>query len=78
MSPTSARQKRNTRKELRAKRNRENEGDAAVKGPEGASEWERALNLIDFNFSRPSGTDMSRFKTVLFSAKTKNMPVAAK
>ena len=45
-------------------------------GPEGDGEWEKAVSLINFGFSRPSGTDLSRFKSVLFSAKAKGVPVS--
>ena len=40
-------------------------------GPEGDGEWEKALSLINFGFGRPSGADLSRYKSVLFSAKAK-------
>lgn len=43
-------------------------GSAEV-GPEGATVWERAISMIDFNMSRPSGSDLTRFKSVLFSCK---------
>lgn len=38
-------------------------------GPEGTNQWERAISMIDFNMSRPSGTDLSRFKSVLMACK---------
>ena len=38
-------------------------------GPEGNSQWDRVISMIDFNISRPSGTDLSRFKSVLFACK---------
>ena len=38
-------------------------------GPEGSSQWERAISMIDFNMSRPAGTDLSRFKAVLLACK---------
>lgn len=38
-------------------------------GPQGSNEWERTISLLDLNASRPSGTDLSRFKAVLLSLK---------
>jgi hypothetical protein len=35
-------------------------------------------SLIDFNFSRPSGSDLGRYRNVLFNAKGRNQPVEAK
>ncbi|KAK9840651.1 hypothetical protein WJX81_007029 [Elliptochloris bilobata] len=58
-------QKRNTAKSQRAKENRGAEMAAAVAGPEGDGEWEKALSLINFSFGRPSGSDLSRYKTAL-------------
>lgn len=46
--------------------------------PEGNTEWEKAVGLINFGFSRPGGTDLSRFKSVLFAAKSKNVPITGK
>lgn len=40
-----------------------------LQGASGEGEWERAISLIDFNFTRPSGTDLTRLKGVLFAAK---------
>ena len=34
-------------------------------------------SLIDFNFSRPSGSDLGRYRNVLFNAKGRNQPMAA-
>lgn len=34
-------------------------------------------SLIDFNFSRPSGSDLGRYRNVLFNAKGRNQPVSA-
>jgi hypothetical protein len=70
-------QKRNTAKGQRAKENRSAEKASAVVGAEGDGEWEKALSLINFGFSRPAGSDLSKFKSVLFSAKAKGVPVAA-
>jgi hypothetical protein len=50
---------------------------SARQGVQGENEWDRAINYIDFNFSRPSGTDLSRFRSVLFAAKAKGVPIAA-
>jgi hypothetical protein len=41
-------------------------------GPEGSSQWERAISMIDFNAVRPGGADLSRFKAVLFAAKERS------
>lgn len=38
-------------------------------GPEGITQWERTISMIDFNAVRPGGQDLSRFKSVLFAAK---------
>ena len=62
----------------RAKINRESEQALPAGGVEGDTEWERAVKLVDFGFSRPNGTDLSRFKNVLFSAKSKNVPLSSK
>lgn len=40
-------------------------------GPEGESVWEQAISMVDFNAARPGGTDLSRFKSVLFACKEK-------
>ena len=68
-------QKRSNRVEQKAKHNRDAEQSLTVSGPEGNTEWEKAVNLINFGFSRPNGTDLSRFKNVLFTAKSKNVPI---
>ncbi|KAK9807838.1 hypothetical protein WJX72_010736 [[Myrmecia] bisecta] len=70
-------QRRGVQKEQRTKDNRSAEKVMAVKGPEGDSEWERTINLINFGFSRPSGSDLSRYKNILFTAKAKNVPIKA-
>ena len=44
----------------------------ARQGASGDNEWERAISLIDFNFTRPNGSDLSRQRGVLFSAKAKH------
>ncbi|KAI3430748.1 hypothetical protein D9Q98_009160 [Chlorella vulgaris] len=47
-------------------------------GPSGGTEPERVLSMIDFSLSRPNGTDLSRFKSVLLTCKSKgSMPTAA-
>ena len=45
---------------------RRGSGEAA---PEGESVWEKAISMIDFNASRPGGSDLSRFKSVMFACK---------
>ena len=45
---------------------------------EGSTPWEKTLGLINFNFSRASAADKARFKTVLFSAKANNTPIASR
>ena len=59
------------RKEMKEKRVSSSDpssgGDLATIGPKGATVWERAVSLIDFNMARPNGTDLSRFKGVLMS-----------
>eukprot|EP00884_Botryococcus_braunii_P012703 jgi/Botrbrau1/21433/Bobra.0216s0046.3 len=63
--------KRTALKTQKAKENRVGGKNAAAKGPEGKTEWERAVNLIDFQFPRSNGADLSRLKSVLFAAKSK-------
>ena len=46
-------------------------------GPEGDSLWEKAISMIDFNAARPGGTDLSRFKSVLFACKERARTLAA-
>ena len=71
-------QKRNTTKGQRSKENRQSLDRLATgKGPEGDTEWEKAISLINFGFSRPSGSDLSRFKNVLFAAKSRNVPITS-
>ena len=76
--PFGALQNRNNRVQSRAKQNRDTEQGITVAGLEGKTEWDKAVNLVNFNFSRPNGTDLSRFKNVLFSAKSKNVPISSK
>jgi len=62
---------RNKAKEDRIKAGRDElarRGSSEV-GPEGNTQWERAISMIDFNMMRPSGTDLSRFKSVLLACK---------
>ena len=46
-----------------------------VAGPKGDTEWERTLDYVNFGFTRPNGSDLSRMKGLLFSAKAKNVPI---
>ena len=70
-------QKRNTTKGQRSKENRQSADRlSGGTGPEGDTEWEKAISLINFGFSRPNGSDLSRFKNVLFAAKSRNVPIA--
>lgn len=62
-------EKRKATKAARIEEHREAHKLLGSQKPEGASEWERAISLIDFNFTRPSGSDLSRFRNVLFNAK---------
>ncbi|PSC71693.1 tubulin binding cofactor [Micractinium conductrix] len=70
--------RRNQSKEERIRAGREAlEGKGnGESGPTGTNEYERVVSLIDFNLQRPSGTDLSRFKSVLFTCKAKP-PTAA-
>lgn len=68
-------QKRNAASGARSKENRAGERQATAAGPEGDTEWEKTLSLINFGFPRPNGTDLSRFKAVLFAAKARNVPL---
>lgn len=71
-------QKRTATKNASIKEHREAHKLLGDQKPEGKNEWERAISLIDFNFSRPSGSDLGRYRNVLFNAKGRNQPVAAK
>lgn len=69
---------RTLRIEQRSKRNKDTEQGLTVAGLEGNTHWEKTINLVNFQFTRPSGTDLTRFKNVLFSAKSKNTPITSK
>jgi len=69
---------RTHRIEERSKRNKDTERGLTVAGLEGDTHWEKTVNLVNFNFTRPSGTDLTRFKNVLFSAKSNNTPITSK
>ena len=49
-----------------------------VAGPEGDTEWEKTISLINFGFVRPNGSDLSRFKGALFAAKSRNVAISVK
>ncbi|EFN52558.1 hypothetical protein CHLNCDRAFT_138540 [Chlorella variabilis] len=72
--------KRDSSKEERIRLGREaleGKGNGEL-GPNGATEPERILSMIDFNLTRPHGADLSRFKSVLFTCKAKGtLPAAA-
>jgi hypothetical protein len=46
--------------------------DHGETGPEGSNVWERTISMIDFNMSRPSGADLSRFKSVLYTLQSQS------
>ena len=71
-------QRRSASRSQREKDNREAESMLTVAGPKGDTEWERALDYVNFGFTRPNGSDLSRMKGLLFSAKSKNVPVKSK
>ena len=71
-------QRRSASRSQREKDNREAESMLTVAGPKGDTEWERALDYVNFGFTRPNGSDLSRMKGLLFSAKSKNVPVKTK
>jgi hypothetical protein len=71
-------EKRTSTKNASIKEHREAHKLLGVQKAEGNNEWERAISLIDFNFSRPSGSDLGRYRNVLFNAKGRNQPVSAK
>ncbi|KAL3155130.1 hypothetical protein ABBQ38_011187 [Trebouxia sp. C0009 RCD-2024] len=68
-------ERRSASRSQREKDNREAESMLTVAGPKGDTEWERALDYVNFGFTRPNGSDLSRMKGLLFSAKSKNVPV---
>ncbi len=49
-----------------------------AQGPPGTTGWEKTVNMIDFGFNRPNGADLARYKSILFTAKAKNMPIGSK
>ncbi|KAK9809780.1 hypothetical protein WJX73_005743 [Symbiochloris irregularis] len=66
-----------------AQRSKDNRSGSAATGDgsqnvEGSTPWEKTVNLINFNFLRASAADKARFKTVLFSAKANNTPIAGR
>ena len=67
-------QKRSGVRAQREKENREAESQFTVAGPKGDTEWERAVDYVNFGFTRPNGSDLSRMKSLLFSAKNKSAP----
>lgn len=70
---------RNSRKEAQRKDNRENDvGTPTKHSVEGDTAWEKVINLIDFQFNRPNGADLTRLKGCLYGAKSKNIDVASK
>ncbi|KAK9862137.1 hypothetical protein WJX84_009854 [Apatococcus fuscideae] len=68
------RQKATTKKH---ETNRQNEANPLTQGPQGTSGWEKTVNMIDFGFNRPNGADLARYKSILFTAKAKNMPIGS-
>jgi Clathrin light chain len=50
---------------------------SATKGPQGDTDWAKVNSMIDFTFKPPQEreTERERFKSLLFAAKTKNVPV---
>lgn len=72
-------QRRQAQVGQRSKDNRNNSSNADGQlNLEGNTPWEKTLGLINFNFLRASAADKARFKTVLFSAKANNTPIAAR
>ncbi|KAL4420408.1 hypothetical protein ABPG75_010064 [Micractinium tetrahymenae] len=73
-------ERRNKGKEERIRLGREaleGKGNGEL-GPSGANELERILSMVDFNLQRPNGSDLSRFKSVLFACRAKGaLPTAA-
>ena len=68
-------QRRNNSRAQREKDNREAESMLTVAGPKGDTEWERTVDYVNFGFTRPNGSDLSRMKGLLFSAKAKNVHI---
>jgi alpha-amylase/alpha-mannosidase (GH57 family) len=60
----------------KAKANNAAQEQAATKGPQGDTPWEKVNSMIDFTFKPPQETEgeRERFKKLLFSAKDKNVP----
>jgi hypothetical protein len=43
--------------------------------PGGDIPWDRIIDMINFNLSRPNAPDLSRFKSVLYACKAKGLAV---
>ena len=71
-------QKRQTSTTKKHETNRQEESNPITQGPQGTTGWEKTVNMIDFGFNRPNGTDLARYKSILFTAKAKNMPIGNK
>lgn len=70
-------QKRSATRAQREKENRDAESQFTVAGPKGETEWERAVDYVNFGFTRPNGSDLTRMKSLLFSAKNKTATTKA-
>jgi Tubulin binding cofactor C/Clathrin light chain len=68
-------QKRNSARDARIAHGRDElaRRGSTEAGPEGESVWEQAISMVDFNAARPGGTDLSRFKSVLFACKERGV-----
>ncbi len=71
-------QKRNASRDARIAQGRDElaRRGSTEAGPEGESLWEQAISMVDFNAARPGGTDLSRFKSVLFACKERGTSTA--
>eukprot|EP00892_Ulva_mutabilis_P001337 jgi/Ulvmu1/11203/UM072_0039.1 len=61
-----------------AKADNEAQEQAATKGPQGNTDWEKMNSMIDFTFKPPQEMEgeRERFKSLLLAAKEKNVPTA--
>eukprot|EP00890_Picochlorum_soloecismus_P000365 jgi/Picsp_1/1329/NSC_04809-R1_protein xrp2 len=67
--------RRNASKDERIKLGREaslERQSSTTTGPEGNGKWQRTVSMIDFTLSRPTGTDLSRFKSILMGCAKDN------
>jgi hypothetical protein len=63
--------------EAKRSKNRSDEQEQAGSLPTGTTPWERVHSVINFNFDAHT-QDVSRYKSILVTCKTNNVPVNIK